>query len=112
MPTAEKITVWTIEFDDKCPFRPEGMTKYEAQEIGRLWRNAVSSYQKAITRANTRLGRLVTGTTVDGDPTWIETRPMANDIQKLAIAVAAEHALGEFINAVEHRLALAKREES
>lgn len=112
MPEAVEFTVWEINLADRCPFIPEGATEYEAQEINRLWRNAINGYQDSIIRANARLSILATGLRHNGERGWIETRPAANCIQKHAIAIAAEQALGEFINAVEHRLALAKREES
>ena len=101
---ASTLDLRRTSWDDEHPDLPLGATDYEKQEIRRLWREAIVSYQEAINSLVGSYDRLIDGTC---DPS-----PFCNDVQKATRAIAANQALGVALNMAHHRLALAEQENS
>ena len=99
------IELTTISFEDSPPI-PEGATAWETQQARLHWRNALNSYREAIERIAGAYEELAT------DPTRADLHVYGNDAQRLHQAVAAQTAYIATIQGIEHRLAVAARQET
>lgn len=85
----------------ECPSLPEDASDYERQEINNAWRHAMDLYAESVNRACISFTRVAKGVP--------ETQVYANDVQKLAQAVAAQARLAALLDGVHHRLVLEEK---
>ena len=102
-------------FDDLCPWVPDGATEWEAQEISRHWRNALSHLDGVRVSVGALADRLwLRGRwRVPSGSMRYDHRLQGGGVTSDAMQAEAEMvALARVLDGVEHRLAVMEMEKS
>lgn len=90
-PRTRTFTIPDPSPDEECPVIPEGADRWEAQEVGRAWRQVLRNAEEVMVR-------------VQSAAATPASTNLANDAQALALMHAARAELVARIQAVDHRL--------